>query len=151
MSDNFVLGMECKLYFDDTPLTAEATGAEDWTEMDNVKDVTQNGSTGEADISTRANNGFKATAPTLKDASIDFDMGWKPADPAFAAIQAAWAGREEIAIAAMDGDIAVVGSQGLAGNFVVTNFSRSEPLNEAVTVKVTLKPSSFTSWLMIAA
>jgi len=28
----------------------------------------------------------------------------------------------------------------------VTNFSRNEPLEEAVTVNVTLKPSSFTEW-----
>jgi len=44
----------------------------------------------------------------------------------------------------MDGDVGTVGSECLAGNFTVTNFSRSEPLEEGVTVSVTVKPSSFT-------
>ena len=50
----------------------------------------------------------------------------------------------------MDGDITTSGNQGLAGNFTVTNFSRSEPLEEAVTVSVTLKPSSYTTWYEVA-
>jgi hypothetical protein len=54
----------------------------------------------------------------------------------------------------MDGPITGSGStgkQGLASNFTETNFSREEPLEEAVTVKVTLKPSSFTQWYTVAA
>jgi len=31
----------------------------------------------------------------------------------------------------------------------VTDFSRSSPLEEAVTVNVTLKPSSFTAWYTV--
>ena len=78
-------------------------------------------------------------------------MNWDPADAGFTALQEAWANSDEIAIAAMDGDIATSGSQGLAGNFTVTNFSRSEPLEEAVTVSVTLKPSSYTTWYKVSA
>jgi hypothetical protein len=37
-------------------------------------------------------------------------------------------------------------AQGLAGNFVITNFSRTEPLEDAIKVSVTAKPSSFTQW-----
>jgi len=52
MSDNFVLGKDCKLYYGET-LTAAPTGAEDWTEIDNAKDVNLQLDNGEADISTR--------------------------------------------------------------------------------------------------
>jgi len=41
----------------------------------------------------------------------------------------------------MDGDIATAGSQGLRATCMVTNFSRNEPLEEAVTVSVTVKPT----------
>jgi len=148
MSVNFTLGMNCKLYrcatlIDDSGNTpALAT----WLEIDNVKDLTLNLETGEADITTRANNGWRATAATLKDGSIEFEMLWKPGDAAFDAIQAAWAGANEIAFFAADGDEATSGTQGLAGNFSVTNFSRNEPLEEAVTASVTIKPSSYSEW-----
>ena len=55
----------------------------DWTELGNALDVNLNLSTGEADITTRANNGWKATAATLKEGSIEFEMLWKPTDAGF--------------------------------------------------------------------
>jgi hypothetical protein len=141
------LGMNCKLYYSSTLLTQQnGPGQATWNEISNVKDLTLNLETGEADITTRANNGWKATAATLKDGSIEFEMLWDTGDTAFGALKDAWASSAEIALAAMDGAIATVGSEGLAGNFTVTNFSRSEPLAEGVTVKVTVKPSSFTQW-----
>ena len=146
---SFVLGMDCKLYFDSTPL-ADAPSTGTWVELANAKDVTINLETGEADITTRANNGWRATAATLKDGSVEFEMLWKPGDTGFDAIKTAWSNAAEIAIAAMDGDITVSGNQGLAGNFTVTNFSRSEPLEDAVSVSVTLKPSSYTTWYEVA-
>jgi len=151
MSENFTLGMDCKLYRCATLLDGDTNTPDlaTWIELDNAKDVTVNLETGEADITTRANNGWRATAATLKDGSIEFEMLWKPADAGFAALQAAWAAGSEIAIAALDGADDADGSEGLASNFTVTNFSRSEPLEEAVTVSVTLKPSSCTEWYTV--
>jgi len=148
MSNAYTLGMNCKLYHSATLLDGDTNtpATVSWSEIDNAKDVTLNLETGEADVTTRGNNGWRATAATLKDGSIEFEALWKPGDTAFDALQTAWAGGNEIAIAAMDGAIATSGNQGLAGNFSVTNFSRNEPLEEAVTVNVTLKPSSFTEW-----
>ena len=40
-----------------------------------------------------------------------------------------------------DGDIATAGSQGLRATCAVTNFSRNEALEEAITVSVTVKPT----------
>ena len=145
------LGMQCKFYYSST-LLSEASGPGDvtWNEIKNVRDLTLNLETGEADVTTRANNGWRATAATLKDGSIEFEMLWDTGDAAFGALKDAWAGGAEIALAAMDGDIATAGSEGLAGNFTVTNFSRSEPLEEGVTVSVTVKPSSETQWYVKA-
>ena len=142
------LGMNCKFYYSDTLLDGGANTPDtvSWNEISNVRDLTLNLETGEADITTRASSGWRATAATLKDGSIEFEMLWDTGDSAFDAIRNAWSGGSEIALAAMDGDVATSGSEGLVGNFTVTNFSRSEPLEEGVTVSVTVKPSSQTQW-----
>ena len=132
----FKLGMEARLYRNtgtyETPT---------WTEIDNVKDVTLNLETGEADVTTRANNGWRATAATLKDWSVEFEMVWDTADAGFTAIQEAYFDNTSIEFAVMDGDIATSGTQGLRATMAVTNFSRNEPLEEAITVSVTIKPT----------
>jgi len=150
MSDNFKLGMDCKLYFKTALLTGPPDGT-GWTELDNAKDVNLQQENGEADITTRANNGWRATAATLKEATIEFEMLWKPSDAAFTAILNAWLNAGEIAIAALDGAIEEEGNQGLVSNCTVTSFTRNEPLEEAVTVSVTLKPSSYTTWYTVPA
>ena len=132
----FKLGMEARLYRNtgtyETPT---------WTEIDNVKDVTLNLETGEADVTTRANNGWRATAATLKDGSVEFEMVWDTADAGFTAVQEAYFDNTSIEFAIMDGDIATSGTQGLRATMAVTNFSRNEPLEEAITVSVTIKPT----------
>ena len=46
----------------------------DGTEITNVKDLTVSLEKAEADTSMRANNGWRATVGTLKDASIEFTV-----------------------------------------------------------------------------
>jgi len=150
MADNFTLGMNAKLYYADAVLSAIVTPlAATWNELDNAADVTLNLTTAEADITTRANSGWRATAATLRDGSIDFESVWKPADAGFIALQAAWEDGSEIGLACMDGSITTADNQGLASNFVVTNFTRTEPLAEAIRVSITVKPSSFTEWYTV--
>jgi hypothetical protein len=149
----YKLGKDCKAYVFTNVLTQKWDGtgaAPTHTEMPNVKDVTVNLETGEADITTRANNGWRATAATLKNGSVDFEMLWDASDPGFSKIQTAWSNSAEIGLAFMDGAIDGAGNSGLASNFTVTNFSRSEPLEEAVKVSVTVKPSSCTEWADVA-
>jgi len=147
----FKLGMHAKMYYASTPI-ADGSGASSasWTEQTNVKDLTLNLETGEADATTRGNNGWRATLATLKEGSMEFEMVWDTDDAGFTAIKDAWLNSTEIALAAMDGDIDTGGSQGLASNFTVTNFSRNEPLEEAITVNVTVKPSSQTEWYEVS-
>jgi hypothetical protein len=105
-------------------------------------------------VTTRANNGWKAVVGTLKEASIEYEMVWDTADAGFTAIQSAYFGNTSVGIAVMDGPVATVGSQGLWADCMVTNFSREEPLEEALTVKVTLKPTRSANaplWKTVAA
>jgi hypothetical protein len=129
--------MDAKLYYK----TGGISGGGTWTPLGNTKDVTLNLETGEADVTTRANQGWRATVATLKDGSVEWEMVWDTEDDGFTAVKDAYFGNMPLALAVMDGDIATPGNQGLHADFSITNFSRSEPLEEAITVSVTAKPT----------
>ena len=146
MAKSFLLGMEAKLYFGAASETPATLNPSTLTELGNVTDVTLNMEAGEADITTRANSGWRATAPTLRECTLEFEMLWKPGDAGFEAIKTAYLGSDEIAFAALTEAHTVTGSEGPVGNFSITNFSRSEPLEEGIKVSVTAKLSAFGSW-----
>lgn len=130
------LGMEAKLYRNTGDYATPA-----WQEVDNVKDLTLSLEKGEADFTTRGNNGWRATVGTLKDASIEFQMVWDTEDAAFVAIQQAFFGNTSIEFAVMDGAIADPDSEGLRATFDIFNFTRNENLEEAIQVDVSMKPT----------
>lgn len=131
------LGLDAKLYF----CVAGIGGTPTWTELTNVKNVTLSLQKGEADVTTRANNGWKATAGTLKEGSIEFEMVWDTADAGFTAIKDAYFNNTILGLAVMDGGITSGGSQGLWADCMIIDFSRDEPLEDAISVKVTAKPT----------
>ena len=124
------LGMEAKIYHG-------AAGTTATSELTNVKDVTLNLETGEADVTTRGNQGWRATVGTLKEGSVEFEMVWDSDDTGFAAIKNAYFNNTPIALAILDHE----NGEGLDADFSITNFSRNEPLEEAITVSVTAKPT----------
>jgi predicted secreted protein len=130
------LGMDAKLY-----RNTASFGSPTWTEVTNVKDLTLNLEKGEADVTTRANGGWRATVGTLKDASIEFQMVWDTADAGFSAMQQAFFSNTPIEFAVMDGDITDPDSEGLRATFDIFSFTRNEALEEAIMVDVTIKPT----------
>lgn len=128
--------MNAKLYYG-------AAGGPANTEMTNVRNVTLNLEAGEADVTTRANLGWRATAPTLRECSVDFEMVWDPEDAGFAAVKNAFLTNGLIALKVLD----QAGGQGPDGDFSITSFSRSEELEEAITVSVTAKLAVFRTWV----
>lgn len=124
------LGMEAKLYYGEAGATATS-------ELTNVKDVTLTLESGEADVTTRGNSGWRATVGTLKTGSVEFEMVWDSADAGFAAIKNAYFNNTPIALAILDG----AEGEGLDADFSITSFSRKEALEEAITVSVTAKPT----------
>lgn len=106
-----------------------------YAELTNVRNVTLSLEAGEADVTTRANNGWRATIPTLKEGTIEFEMVWDESDTGFTAVKNAFFGGTVLGIQALSGDP----GQGLEADFAVTNFSRNEDLEEAMIVSVSLK------------
>ncbi len=142
------LGMDAKLY-----RNTGSYGTPVWNEVKNVKDVTLNLEAGEADVTTRGNAGWRANIATLKDASLEFEMVWDTADDDFTAIRTAFLTNAAIEFAVLDGPVATSGSQGLRASMAITNFSRAEPLEEAIKVSVTAKPTYATNppeWMTAA-
>jgi len=125
------LGMEAKLLYK----VGGQGGGGAWTALGNTRAVTLNLEAGEADVTTRANAGWRATVATLKEASVEFEMVWDTADAGFTAIKNAFFGNDPIGFQILD----ETAGQGLQADFSITNFSRNEALEEAITVSVTAK------------
>jgi len=144
MSQEFLLGMNAKIY--QGPAESELSSL---TEMGNVKDVTLTLEAGEADVTTRGNSGWRATAPTLRECTAEFEMLWKPGDAGFEAVKTAFLSAGTIRLAILTGAYDEPGTEGPLGDFSITNFSRSEPLEEGVTVSVTAKLAVFDEWVEV--
>jgi len=127
-----VLGLDAKLMRG----TAGATAA---TEVKNVKDLTLNLESGEADVTTRATEGWKASVATLKEASLEFGILYDTEDADFTAFQTAYFSNTPMALFVTDGN-----GSGLDADWSITGFSMEQNLEEAVTVSVTAKPTAST-------
>ncbi len=141
-SNEFILGMDAKLYYS-TTLAEVITSM---TEADNVRDLTLSMNAGEADVTTRGNSGWRATAATLKEAELTFEMLWKPSDAFFTAIRNAFLNSTSLELAPLDQDRATAGAQGPKGSWAITQFERSEPLEEGILVSVTAKLATYREW-----
>ena len=146
MPTNYILGMNCKIF-----AGASGTALGSLTEMDNCTDVTSNFEAGEADVTTRANAGWRGTAATLREATLEFEMLWKLGDTGFDLFQAAYLAGTNVSMAALTGPLATANSDGPFADWSVTNFSRSEPLEEAVKASVTCKVAVWNEWIQDGA
>jgi len=127
-----VLGLNAKLL-------RGAAGATGTTEVKNVKDLTLNLESGEADVTTRATGGWRATAGTLKEASLEFGILYDTEDADFQAFQTAYFSNTPIALFITDG-----AGSGLDADWSITAFTVEQPLEEAVSVSITAKPTAST-------
>ena len=84
---------------------------------------------------------WRANIATLKNAGLEFEMVWDAADDDFGAIRQAFLTNGSVEFAVRDGAVATAGSEGLRATMAITNFSRAEPLEEAIKVSVAAKPT----------
>ena len=124
-----VLGLDAKLY-------RGTAGTQAATLMENVKDVGVEIESGEADVTTRKAKGWRMSIATLKSATIDFEMNYDTTDADFIALQTAFFSNTPLAFFISDGH-----GNGLDADFTILNFNHSQPLEEAITVSVTIKPT----------
>ncbi len=141
------IGIDGKLYYD-----ATGAGVGSWTELTNAQDVRLPMSKSEADVTTRANNGFRAIVGVLKEVSVEFTMIYDPTEAGWVAMNAAFFADTIIGIAVMDGDIVTPGTEGFQADFEILTFEEDQSMEEAMKTNVVAKISfsSFTpAWTTI--
>jgi len=118
--------------------TGGISGGGSWIILTNCKDVTLNLEKSEADASSRASR-WKRIKAGMKDASIEWEMVWDTNDAGFTAIKNAYFDDAIIGLQALDGGEDGESGEGLQADFEVLNFTRNEPLGDAITVSVSVK------------
>ena len=152
-----LLGVDAKLYRLSTGTRTAWPGSgahSDLDEVPNVRDLTLNISASEADVTTRGNGGWKATVSAIKDAELSFEMVWDPDDTDFVAMRDAFLNNTVIALAVLDQASTTTGAQGIWADFRVTGFNKTENLEDAQRVSVTIKPGYSAvapEWVTVAA
>ena len=126
------LGLDAKLF-------RGTAGTQGTIEVTNVKDVSLSLESGEADVTTRKAKGWKLSVATLKEASLEITILYDTEDGDFLAFKTAYFTNTPISLFVTDGDTT---AHGLDADFSVTGFTVDQPLEEAVTVKVTAKPTA---------
>ena len=126
------LGLDAKLF-------RGTAGTQGTIEVTNVKDVSLSLESGEADVTTRKAKGWKLSVATLKEASLEITILYDTEDEDFLAFKTAYFTNTPLSLFVTDGDTT---AHGLDADFSVTGFTVDQPLEEAVTVKVTAKPTA---------
>jgi hypothetical protein len=148
MANNFLLGVNCKLY-------RKVTGTPNtWSEIANCRDLDVQGDSEMEDVTIREGGGFKQEVATVNNVSVTFQMVYQKGaspDANFAALQAAYFDKTQTPIlAAMDGaiDAQSAASHGLVATFTVKKFHVKQPIKGVVTVDVEVVPTIGTtpSW-----
>ena len=127
-----VLGLNAKLF------RGEA-GTQGADEVKNVKDLTLSLESGEADVTTRATEGWRASVATLKEASLEFGILYDTEDDDYNAFATAYFNNTPLALFVTDG-----AGTGLDADWTISSFSIEQPLEEALSVSVTAKPTAST-------
>lgn len=104
-----------------------------------ARDVEADASHAEADFTSRASQGFEQMEPTFKQLEVTLNVIYDPDDEAFAALKEAYDARSQIGVAMMDGDLDT--GNGWMFNGKVFNWRWGQPLRDAMTIDVTIKPS----------
>lgn len=132
------IGLDCVLYRNTGSYSSPV-----WNLIDAVVDVTVPLSKGEAETSTRGSK-WKTRRGTLKDASIDFNMR-RRTDTAgqadFDALLDSFINGTPVELLVLDGPIGTSGSQGLRATCEIFKFDNGQPIEGAVTIDVSAKPT----------
>jgi acetylornithine/succinyldiaminopimelate/putrescine aminotransferase len=139
--------MNAKLYYHATAGTALAS----LTEAGVVKNATVNMSASLADVTTRANSGWKAQRAALREMTLDFDFPHKIVngvkDAGFEAFRNAFINGTTLELAALTGNKSAADTEGPKGTFTISQFNRGEQLEEAITYNVTAVLQDYDQWV----
>lgn len=146
MASNEIISLDAKLYYSATLLDGTNVASVSWVEMDNVKDVSYSLSHETADGTTRGNGGVRKNIATIKDLELTFTLDADTSVAWWSAIRTNFGARTPMAFAICDGDETAAGADGPAANFMITDFSREEPLAGDVVYNITAAVHEYYEW-----
>ena len=137
-----VIGLDCKLYYNDLLTGGAGTiGVPVWVELDVIKDATLNLGYNETDLTTRASGGIQIDEPTLLQVSVDGLLQWLNDDATQCeALWDAFWNKTMIDLLVMTGASGDATAVGVRGDFKITQFPQKQELAESVKHDITLKP-----------
>lgn len=147
-----LFGKDAVAYYSETALDGDSNTADTvtWEEFDNLQDETDNFTSEEVDITTRATAklGWSATATTIKNGEVTFTILMESGDTLVDALMAAFLASTPITMMFLSAAEDVAGAFGLAANWSVSmTFPR--PVKGVQTADVTLKVQSFPEWVSV--
>lgn len=132
-------GKDHKIYISTSLLTdTSGTGAV-WVEFAPVESTDSEIAREEVSFKTRENGGAEQTLGGTLSNTIDINWAYLSGDAQADAILDAINADNLIAIADVDGDITTTGTKGQIGNYTITSFSQSKPIDDVVTVTASAK------------
>jgi hypothetical protein len=75
----------------------------------------------------------------LNSCPLDVEGDWEPGDPVFDSMQQCYWTKEPLEFLILDGGIKKEGAQGLLAGLMVTKFERGEPLEDVMSLNVSLR------------
>jgi hypothetical protein len=115
--------------------------APQWKRCKFLRDVTLEISSNEVSVKNKGSRWEKFLSG-LDSCPLDIEGDWEPGDPVFDALQAAYWSKQSIEFAILDGGIMKSGAQGLLAGLMVTKFGRGEPLEDVMSLNVSLRLSA---------
>ncbi len=110
-----------------------AAGANPADEISKVKEVSISLSSGVAESNTRA-SAWKQKMAALREGSVEMTLEWDGMSADQAALQTAFLAGTTKSYKFLDAD----SGYGIYGDFVISSFERSEPLEDAMELSITL-------------
>ncbi len=105
------------------------------SEVGRARDVTVPMTRDELEDTDRSNDGFKSFIAGLGEWQVDLELLYESGNTIQDSIESAFLNGTALTNVQVLDQLGV----GFSGNFIVTNFTRNEPLNDVVTHTVTLK------------
>lgn len=126
-----MIGLNCKLY-----INTGSRGSPTWTAVKTARDLKSNDTRKKGDSSSRE-SGFASATIGQREVAISGELLYKPAETGYAALKTAYEAGTIADIFLCDAP-GGVGATGKRGDFYITDFSRTEPLNDSLVTSIAL-------------
>jgi len=132
-------GKDHKIYISTSLLTDTSGTGATWVEFTPIESTDSEIAREEVTFKTRENGGAEQTLGGTLSATQEMNWAYLQGDTEAEAILDAIVADSLIAIADMDGDITSGSAKGQIGNYTVTSYSQSKPIDDVVTVTASCK------------